>query len=692
MSDIPTVHVTGSIRNPQLLLAFPPRARHATNPSMSLMEWVRSLPGARFDPATAGWESTGTGDADPHGRFTAAGFTITGLGEGEFAGVTSLNEMVWPVSMLSDDQRTVLVRPRLSGFETCRELIGPAALWDKTRKLFKMPLSDVLTLTGEPRDGVIWDPRAIEACAALRERTPLLPGLEQAAARLGVATDRTTVEDDVRLVAESTGHYPDWWSMPPMAHQIPGALAVAAGHTLLADAPGVGKTLSALLAAAVCHAERVLVVCPPVVATHWMREVVKTGLASASGVVVVRAGKKTPKITDAKVVVVADSMLVSRPALVAQTASWAPSWVVVDEAHRFKNAASGRADALLRLKSLTPDARHVAMTGTPLMSSPHELVPLLEFTGHLMPVFGGASAFLNRYCRQDKYGGWHPNKRTLRELNRKLNEQVWVRRTKEQVLPNLPEATSDPIELVVDLAEYRRTHADIIARVDEWIASVREDTGGNPADDDIDAYVDTALAFVSWLRRAAGLAKVPQVTEMVRNHLAETTTGGVCERPVIVWAHHSEVVQALQEALKAPAITGGTSANESTRLIDAYQAGTLPVLICSITAVGAGITLTRGSDAIFAELDWTPAMMQQAVDRQRRIGQKNAITVRWAIALGTLDEHMGRVVSEKARTVGAVLGDSDADWLVVDDRSEEPALTPSRLIRQIIEERLQQAA
>ncbi len=135
---------------------------------------------------------------------------------------------------------------------------------------------------------------------------------------------------------------------------------------------------------------------------------------------------------------------------------------------------------------------------------------------------------------------------------------------------------------------------------------------------------------------------------MIRAHQEAGSRTGE-ERPLLVWAHHSDVIGALQEATGAPALTGSTSKRAADRLIDGFQAGEVPLLICSILAVGAGIALTRGSDAIFAEFDWTPAQMQQAVDRQRRIGQLRTVRAHIPVAVGTLDEHAVRVLGTRQK-------------------------------------------
>ena len=62
-----------------------------------------------------------------------------------------------------------------------------------------------------------------------------------------------------------------------------------------------------------------------------------------------------------------------------------------------------------------------------------------------------------------------------------------------------------------------------------------------------------------------------------------------------------------------------------------------------------GITLTRASNVCFLELEWTPAMHDQAEDRCHRIGQRDAVTAWYLLAAETIDETMARLIQQQAR-------------------------------------------
>lgn len=57
------------------------------------------------------------------------------------------------------------------------------------------------------------------------------------------------------------------------------------------------------------------------------------------------------------------------------------------------------------------------------------------------------------------------------------------------------------------------------------------------------------------------------------------------------------------------------------------------------------------------ELDWTPALHEQAEDRCNRIGQKTAVNSYYLLAEKTLDENILRMLDNKKNIIEEVMAD-----------------------------------
>ena len=79
------------------------------------------------------------------------------------------------------------------------------------------------------------------------------------------------------------------------------------------------------------------------------------------------------------------------------------------------------------------------------------------------------------------------------------------------------------------------------------------------------------------------------------------------------------------------------------------------VAILSLLAASQGITLTAADTIVFAELHWTPGLIEQAEDCAHRIGQPSAVNVHYLVAQGTLDTMMWGLISKKVFTVSKAL-------------------------------------
>jgi SNF2 family DNA or RNA helicase len=89
--------------------------------------------------------------------------------------------------------------------------------------------------------------------------------------------------------------------------------------------------------------------------------------------------------------------------------------------------------------------------------------------------------------------------------------------------------------------------------------------------------------------------------------------------------------------------------------VRAFQDGSgPPLLVCSTLVAAQGITLTRASNVAFLELEWTPALHDQAEDRCHRIGQHDAVTAWYLLAASTIDETIAELLQRKRSVVAAV--------------------------------------
>ena len=89
--------------------------------------------------------------------------------------------------------------------------------------------------------------------------------------------------------------------------------------------------------------------------------------------------------------------------------------------------------------------------------------------------------------------------------------------------------------------------------------------------------------------------------------------------------------------------------------IDSFQDGESNLMIAGLRAGNVGINLSKARYVIFAELDWSPAVHQQAEDRLHRIGQKNTVFAYYLIGNRTLDEHVADILVNKSYEIDAIL-------------------------------------
>ena len=404
-------------------------------------------------------------------------------------------------------------------------------------------------------------------------------------------------------------------------------------RTFIADEQGLGKTVQALATLEADGAFPAAVVCPASMKLTWERE---TSHWLPDRSVAVLDGRADSAWTEAALR--ADIVVLNYDILEAHSRELAARSLralVLDESHYVKNARAGRTKAAVELSELlADDALRLALTGTPVLNRPEELVSQLRVLGRLSD-FGSGARLARRFRDAGSDDRLHWN----------LRAHCYVRRTKQQVLPQLPAKRHDavPVQLSNE-HEYRLAEADVIA----WLQTLPLDLRT------LDAKVAAALRSeqlvrLNNLRQLAAHGKLATALAWIADFLASG-------EPLVVFAEHIAIQRALVERFPDAAhLLGADSTRSRQRAVDAFQREDGPQLIvCSLKAGSQGITLTRASNVAFLELDWTPARHDQAEDRLHRIGQESAVTAWYLLAPKTIDETMAELLQRKRSLIDAV--------------------------------------
>ncbi len=504
----------------------------------------------------------------------------------------------------------------------------PSVTWDATSKAWVAPAASIA-------EAVEWaDMFSAHVDDDTRRRMSDITGQREELIRQSRETDADVKVGDI----------------PLLPYQRAGVkYAANARRCFIADDMGLGKTIQAIATVEALGTYPACVVCPPTLVLNWANEYSKW-LPNLT-VATVKNRKDFP--TDGyDVLVVGYSNIKAWERELAGFRSY-----IFDESHYCKSPDAQRTKAAKKIaKSAPKDGVVLCLTGTPVTNKPAEYAAQLDILGKLTD-FGGKWGFYRRYCAafRDRFGQWnidgHSN---LDELNDRLRGNCYIRRTKEQVLDELPPVRHH--ELVVDgtaagMKEYRKADADIVKYLMERARQIAEELGESPGSAAVRAKMRAQssehLVRIGVLRKLAARAKMPAVTELVESYLAEG-------KKVVLAAHHREIVDELASKYGNLKIQGGMKVDDVEKHKERFQ--TLPVedaptIVLSIQAAKTGHTLTAAQDVVFVELPWTPADIDQTYSRCHRLGQAGSVTATYVLCADTIDEEIYGIITRKRGVV-----------------------------------------
>jgi SWI/SNF-related matrix-associated actin-dependent regulator 1 of chromatin subfamily A len=387
---------------------------------------------------------------------------------------------------------------------------------------------------------------------------------------------------------------------------------------ILADAPRVGKTLPTA-AAALQHLPAI-VVCPAIAKTVW--EAAFNKLDPSIPVRIISGKKQAAELITGGVTIVNYDILSS------VTDYAGIETVVFDECHRIKNHKAARTKAaMLMMKKID---RVYALSGTPIPNRPIELWPILHGLGIYR---GGWFDFAARYAKMwsAPWGLDVSGASNIPELKALMRPSV-LRRKKEDVFVDYkePQVSLITFDLPVDKVEQTFDADALVA---------------NP---------NAILAFegLAEIMREAGMRKIKPASEFIDDLLQSG-------EPVVVFAHHKDVVHGLVEQLKAHkpvVVVGDTPSAKRNENIAAFQAGKTKVIVGNIAAMSEGVDLSAADTIVFVECTWSTSALEQASSRVENITKNGIKPVIYLLTIrASLDHNVLAKVLKKQNIVNQII-------------------------------------
>ncbi len=323
--------------------------------------------------------------------------------------------------------------------------------------------------------------------------------------------------------------------------------------------------------------------------------------------------------------------------------------IVLDEAQAIKNYATKRSQAVMALQG----SFKIIMTGTPIENHLGELWNLFRFINP--GLLGSLESFNLRFANpieRDKDD-------SARDTLRKLIQPFILRRTKDQVLKELPSRTEItlPVELSTEeMAFYEALRREALEKLNDSEAQAGQ------------KHLQV-LAEIMKLRRACcnpSLVKpelaIPSTKlEQFSELIAELLDNG---HKALVFSQFVDHLKILRNHLDKQQIVyqyldGSTPAKKRKQGVDAFQQGEGDIFLISLKAGGTGLNLTAADYVIHMDPWWNPAVEDQASDRAHRIGQQRPVTIYRMVAKGTIEDKIVALHKVKRDLADSLLTGTD---------------------------------
>lgn len=457
-------------------------------------------------------------------------------------------------------------------------------------------------------------------------------------------------------------------------------LEQAGGRALIADEPGLGKTIQALgFVFFNPECTPTLWVCKATLKLQALKEALDWCGPGFMGQII-----ESPKafiIPGLKLYIISMDLLRNMPTAKIEAIGF--KTVVADEIQHFKNPDSTRTAELRKL--VTQAEYFIPLSGTPWKNRGSEYFSVLNMLDATR--FSSNENFKSRWVDtyyDDKSGKYRQGGIRNIPAFREYTKDIVIRRMRDDVLPDLPKINRQI--RFVDMEDlYKKAYDNAEEKVATLLkAAIIEGQS-----------VANIASMIMQLKHITGLAKVQVCIDDVQEFIENTNES----EKLTIFHHHIDVGDNLQSGdghtykgldeflekqglNKALRLYGGRSPDERNKIIEKFKDDPkCRVLIASTLASGEGLNIQFCQNAMMLERQWNPANEEQAELRfsrpltlgdypeylQKHLFDENGIPkivsvrVPYLIADGTIDSMLTDIVERKRIAFRRTMNDKDAN-------------------------------
>lgn len=417
------------------------------------------------------------------------------------------------------------------------------------------------------------------------------------------------------------------------------------GRAILADSMGTGKTRQSLSYLAHDGIKKSLVICPASMKYAWENEAKKWTYLKPYVV----SGKTKPEdlFNDSNIIIINYDIIKK---FFKELSAIDFEALVLDECHYCKSNKAQRTKLVKLLAERIP--KRILLSGTPLLSRPNELFNGLNMMDPA--VWNNYYNYASRYCgAYHDERGWNDKGATnIEELQKRIS-RYFLRRTKDQILPDLPKKRFINVPIVLP-DEYQSEYNLALNSFRDFLSHTK-----NKDSEQVERSMQAeALVKLGYLRQITTAGKVKSAEELIEDIIESG-------EKVVVFSCYNEPLEILHEKFKKESVLliGSVSNEQRQWMVDEFQISPdKKVFFGGIKSAGVGITLTAATNVVFIDFSWVPADHAQAQDRIHRIGSTaESIAIYQLYANGTIDQMMSEILEKKQQIFDQLIEGKEVD-------------------------------